>query len=403
MADLLLSADGLGKKFARSLRNSISYGMRDVVSEVAGRRHTDVLRKDEFWALRDVDFRLHRGECLAVMGGNGAGKSTLLKVLSGILAPDTGRVDRHGRIEKMIELSAGMAPALTGRQNVALRSRILGLSKAEAASRLDEVVAFAELDEFIDTPVKYYSSGMKARLGFAATVVMAPDILIIDEVLAVGDLGFRMKCYERVDEMRRTSAVVLVSHSMNHVSRMATHSMVLHKGRPDYYGSPQQGIARYQELVGSRPGSKISSFRPELIEFEVFRDGAPLGDADVAYGEPVSIVGTHFHRDALELSIVLHEANGPTVADWHSRRAGFVAQPGRSFRLDAGPVELCPGFYQWVVVGIAPDGTQHFLSPPRRFRVTGLHLGATRLQPTGSWNDSADLSRSKPRIDEEDQ
>lgn len=397
MADLLLSADGIGKKYARSLRNSISYGMRDVVSEVVGRRKTGVLREDEFWALRDVDFKLHRGECLAVLGGNGAGKSTMLKVLSGILSPDRGTIDRRGRIEKMIELSAGMAPALTGRQNVALRSRILGLSKAEAARRLEEVVAFAEIDEFIDSPLKYYSSGMKARLGFAATVVMAPDILIIDEVLAVGDLGFRMKCYERVDEMRRTSAVVLVSHSMNHVSRMATHAMVLHKGRPDYYGTPQQGIARYQELVGSRPGAKVSSHRPELIEFELLRNGAPLGGDVVQYGDQLSIVGRHSYPGALDLSIVLHESNGPTVADWHSRRSGFTASQAEPFRLDVGAAELCPGFYQWVVVGIGADGTQHFLSPPFRFKVVGLHLGSTRLQPKGIWSRPGDMM-SFPRV-----
>ena len=128
MPELLLRADGVGKKYARSLRRSINYGMRDVVAEAFGTRRTEILREDEFWALRDVSFELRRGECLAVIGGNGAGKSTLLKTLSGILSPDLGRIERNGRIEKMIELAAGMAPALTGRQNVALRSRLLGLS-----------------------------------------------------------------------------------------------------------------------------------------------------------------------------------------------------------------------------------------------------------------------------------
>lgn len=395
MPDVLLRADGVGKKYARSLRRSISYGMRDVVAEALGTRKTDVLREDEFWALRDVSFELRRGECLAVIGGNGAGKSTLLKTLSGILSPDRGTIERNGRIEKMIELAAGMAPALTGRQNVALRSRLLGLSKREAAQRLEEVVAFAELGEFIDSPLKYYSSGMKARLGFAATVVMSPDILIIDEVLAVGDLGFRMKCYERVDEMRRSSAVVLVTHGMNHVARMATSCLVMHKGRPAYHGSTQGGIACYQELVGSTAPSRVSSYRPELVEFSMLREDREAEGNVVGYGESLSLVGVHRHTEPLYLSIVLHESNGPTIADWHSRRSGFMARPGEPFRLDAGPAEFCPGYYQWVVVGLAADGTQHFLSPPLRFKVTGTHLGTTRLQPMGEWSAGSRPSSGK--------
>ncbi|MFT4178102.1 MAG: ABC transporter ATP-binding protein [Thermomonas sp.] len=386
MSELLLRADGLGKKYTRSLRRSISYGMRDVVAEALGTRKTETLREDEFWALRDVSFELRRGECLAVIGGNGAGKSTLLKTLSGILSPDRGTIERNGRIEKMIELSSGMSPTLTGRQNVALRCRLLGLSKRETAQRLEEVVAFAELGEFIDSPVKYYSSGMKARLGFATTVVMSPDILIIDEVLAVGDLGFRMKCYERVDEMRRSSAVVLVTHGMNHVSRMATSCLVMHKGRPAYMGSTQGGIACYQELVGSKSPAKVSSHNPELIEFRMLCNGVPLDGDVVNYGDVVSLVGTHKHHEPLHMCFLLHESNGPTIADWHSKRSGFLARSSESFRLDVGPAELCPGYYQWVAVGMAADGTQHFLSPPLRFKVNGLHLGTTRLQPMGAWS-----------------
>lgn len=390
MAELLLDVEGLGKKYARSLRRSISYGMRDVVSEVVGTRDTGNLREDEFWAIKDVSFQLHRGECLAVLGGNGAGKSTLLKVLSGILSPDLGRIQRNGRMEKMVELSAGLAQNLTGRQNVALRSRMLGLSKKDAALRLDEVVAFAEIDEFIDTPVMYYSSGMKARLGFAATVVMAPDILVIDEVLAVGDLGFRMKCYERVDQMRRSSAVVLVSHGMNHVARMASTSMVLKKGRVVHHGSTQAGIALYQEIVGGQGKVKASTHHAELIDFSMLRNGQPFNEGDVvAYGDKLTITGAHSHDEDLYLSIVLHEGNGPTVADWHSRRSEFKAAPGKPFRLDIGAAEFCPGFYQWVVVGLSADGTQQFLSPPLRFKVSGLHLGTTRLQPRGCWSSDA--------------
>ena len=388
MAELLVEASDLGKKYARTLRRSLRYGMRDVVAQAAGRRHGEALRDGEFWALRDVDFQLHRGECLAVLGGNGAGKSTLLKVLSGILLPDRGSVRTHGRVEKMIELMAGMSPALSGRENVELRARLLGLGRADARSRLDEVVAFAELDEFIDTPVMYYSSGMKARLGFATTVVMSPDILIIDEVLAVGDLGFRMKCYERVDQMRRSAAVVLVTHGMNHVARMATSALVLHKGKPVLHGSPQEGIAKYQELAGGQGPARDIAFHPELIDFSLYRgEQALAGEPPVVrHGDKMAIEGVHCHPEPVQLSVLLHEGNGPTIADWHSGRSGFTAAPGERFRLDLGPLELCPGFYQFVVVGFGRDGTQHFLSAPLRLKVEGIHLGATRMQPTGVWH-----------------
>lgn len=389
MSEILLRAEGVSKKYARSLRASISYGMRDVMAEAIGRRRTGILRQDEFWALRDISLELRRGECVAVMGSNGAGKSTLLKVLSGILSPDEGTVTQRGRLEKMIELTAGLSPSLTGRQNILLRARLLGLSRRQAASCLEEVVDFAELGDFIDSPVKYYSSGMKARLGFAVTVVMAPDVLIIDEVLAVGDLGFRMKCYERVDRMRRESAVVLVSHGMNHVARMATSALVLHKGRVDYQGAVQQGIARYQDLVGKSAASRSAAFRQELIEFSMIRSAEPdlnKDPVDVAYGDSVVIQGLHHFTQPLHLSVVLNEANGPTVADWHSKRSNFLAHPNVPFRLNTGPLELCPGYYQWTLVGLEEDGTQRFLSRPFRFRVSGLHLGTTRVQPRGNWS-----------------
>ena len=387
MADLLLSAHDLGKKYARGLRRSISYGSRDLFGAAMGRTPKPELREGEFWALRGIDFELHRGECLAVLGGNGAGKSTLLKVLCGVLRPDEGRVEQQGRIEKMIELMAGLSPSLSGVENILLRARMLGLSRAQAAQKLEEAVDFADIGEGIDMPISQYSSGMKARLGFAATVVMAPDILLIDEVLAVGDLGFRMKCYARVDEMRRNSAVVMVTHAMNHVSRMATSCLVLHKGRPQLLGTPQAGIARYQELMGSTVPAAEMGYQPDAIDFSLQSNGVSIAPGGrIAYGQQVSLHGIHGHAQAMSLSVVLHEGDGPTVADWHSRRAGMQIAPGEPFRLDMGALELCPGRYKIVVVGLGDDGTQHFMSLPHRFVVSGLHLGTTRWQPRGAWS-----------------
>lgn len=389
MSNALVVAQNVGKKYARSLQRSIRYGMRDVVAEMAGIRKTDALREDEFWAVRNIGFELERGQCLAILGGNGAGKSTLLKVISGILAPDTGRVSVQGRIEKMIELSSGMSPNLTGRQNVALRARMLGLSKRAAMACLDDIVDFAELGEFIDSPLKFYSSGMRARLGFATTVAMAPDVLIIDEVLAVGDIGFRMKCYERVDRMRSEAAVIMVSHSLNHVARMATTSLVLHKGQAVYQGAVQGGIAKYQDLMAVQK-LRRGTFKPEMVDFSLqLGVGAPVQpgkDGSLPYGAGMHVHAMHRVDEPLHINVLLHEFNGPALVDWSSGRTHFTVSGGIPFEVDLGPALFCPGFYSLYLVGIGQDGMQKFMSEAVKFRVIGEHFGSIRIQPEGRWS-----------------
>ena len=402
MADstqVLLRANGLGKKYARSLRQAVNYGMRDVMSEMFGRKRQAQLRQDEFWALKDVGFELARGECLAVLGSNGAGKSTLLKLLSGMLLPDGGSIERHGRMEKMIELSGGFSPQLTGRENVALRARLLGLTATQLAQRIDEIVDFAEIAEFIDTPVQFYSSGMRSRLGFALSVVMQPDILIIDEVLAVGDLGFRMKCYERVDQMRASAAVILVSHSMNHVARMASRALVLHKGRVAHLGDVQTGIATYHELSGAHQPGKRASHHPELVEFSLTTPAGRLEDGDtLPFGSNAILEASHAADEALSVSVILGEVKGHALVEWNSRRSGLTVPPGAGFKLDLGRLELCPGAYHVSLVGFAPDGRQVFLSEPLHLKIDGDYFNNIRIQPRGSWTlDDARLAEPHAR------
>jgi len=196
MSETLIRVENVSKKFCRSLKKSLWYGMRDLSKEVLGRRHggDGELRPDEFWSVNDVSFELKRGECLGLIGPNGAGKSTLLKMLNGLIKPDQGRIEMRGRVGALIELGAGFNPILSGRENIYVNGSVLGLAKEEIDQKLDEIIEFSELDEFIDSPVQNYSSGMKVRLGFAVAAHMKPDILLIDEVLAVGDIGFRTKC-----------------------------------------------------------------------------------------------------------------------------------------------------------------------------------------------------------------
>src|SRR5690606_6950020 len=208
-------------------------------------RTVNSLRKQEFWAVKGVNFTLKRGECLGLVGHNGAGKSTLLKMLSGLIKPDDGVISIKGRVGALIELGAGFNPVLTGRENVYVNGQILGFGRKDIDQKFDAIVEFAEIEEFIDMPVRNYSSGMKVRLGFAVAAQMEPDVLIIDEVLAVGDVGFRAKCLNTINEISRQAAVIFVSHTMPQVARISTKGLLMHKGQTQYYGND---IAKLIEL-----------------------------------------------------------------------------------------------------------------------------------------------------------
>ncbi len=235
MPDTLITVEGVSKKFCKNLKRSLIYGAMDIGSELLGRNRSPELRKDEFWAVQDVSFEVKRGECLGLIGHNGAGKSTLLKMLNGLIAPDKGRITMKGRIGALIELGTGFNPILTGRENIYNNGAVLGFSRQEIDRKFDAIVDFAEIGEFIDTPVQNYSSGMKVRLGFAVATSFQPDILILDEVLAVGDAGFRMKSFNRISEIMKTCAVIFVSHSMQTIARTCTHGMLLEKGNVKLY------------------------------------------------------------------------------------------------------------------------------------------------------------------------
>lgn len=249
MSEVLIKVEGVSKKFCKDLKRSLWYGMQDIASAFTGNdKAANELRKGEFWALQDVSFEVKRGECLGLIGHNGAGKSTLLKMLNGLIRPDKGRIEMRGRIGALIELGAGFNPVLTGRENVYNNGAVLGFTKAEIDRKFDDIVAFAELEEFIDMPVQNYSSGMKVRLGFAVATQMEPDILIIDEVLAVGDIGFQIKCFNSVQELTKKAAVILVSHSMPNIGRISTSIMLLKSGTCHYHGDNLNlGFTKYYE------------------------------------------------------------------------------------------------------------------------------------------------------------
>lgn len=257
--EVLVKVDGVGKRFCRDLMASMYYGLQDVGNEFLGKSSSDVpLRKQEFWANQDISFELRRGECLGLIGKNGAGKTTLLKMLNGLIRPDKGRIEMRGRVGALIALGAGFNPILTGRENVFIAGSVLGLSRKEIGEKYDAIVDFAGLHDFMGTPVQNYSSGMQVRLGFAVASAMNPDVLLVDEVLAVGDAAFKVRCYNRIREILPETAVVLVSHNMGDIARACTRVMVLKGGKSHYIGNPEEGIHTYNCLNEENSGQTES-------------------------------------------------------------------------------------------------------------------------------------------------
>jgi len=221
----------------------------------------------EFWALRNVSFRLCKGEMLAVIGRNGGGKSTLLQILAGTLRPTEGTVRLSGRVAALLELGMGFDLEFTGRENIYLNGAILGLSRKEIDAKVDEIIAFADIGDFIDQPVKYYSSGMFVRLAFAVTTGLDPDVLLVDEALAVGDIFFRQKCYRRMEELlQRGTTVILVTHSMADVEMFAKRALLLHEGKVLYYGAPSEAVRLYMLVNQGERAEKLSQMMKQERE-----------------------------------------------------------------------------------------------------------------------------------------
>ena len=245
--DRTIIVDRVYKKFCRDLKRSTIYGIQDIGRDWLGIPvKTGYLRPSEFWALQDVSFELKRGETIGIIGRNGAGKSTLLRLLNGIYPPDRGRIEVRGRTAAMIALGAGFHPHLTGRENIFLSGTILGMSKREIQSKLDAIIDFADIGEFIDSPVASYSSGMYVRLGFAIATHAPISILLADEVLVVGDISFKIKSWNKVGELRNKGiSTILVTHDMTALSVWCNTALLMDRGNVRYYGDVDKCIEIY--------------------------------------------------------------------------------------------------------------------------------------------------------------
>jgi lipopolysaccharide transport system ATP-binding protein len=358
---------GVSKKFARSLKRSFLYGARDIGRLLAGRGQDDTLRPTEFWAVRDVSFELRRGRSIGIVGLNGSGKTTLLRMICGILRPTLGSVAVRGRIAPMLALGAGFKPVLSGRHNVFLNLSLLGVAERDIRTRYASIVDFAELHEAIDAPLGTYSSGMQARLGFACAVHTDPSILVVDEVLSVGDSRFRVKCRNKINDLRRTgTSLLLVSHSAILVESLSDECLYLRDGKPVMLGPPREVLKAYEEegVRQAGAGNQMKQIamlangtaKDQLLSIRSVRLRA--NDTDVEYwssGDDAELaVAMHCKRPVDQASVnlmvfdLVHQPGEPVLFMKSSRDAGWMRLPeGDSKLVLALPcLGLRPGTYR---------------------------------------------------------
>jgi lipopolysaccharide transport system ATP-binding protein len=304
-SDVVIRAESLGKKYliGHEVQRDRYVALRDVMVGAARkslRKATSLFGRgkgavrhsvEEFWALREVDFELQRGQVLGIIGRNGAGKSTLLKILSRITEPSAGRVEIKGRVASLLEVGTGFHPELTGRENIFLNGAILGMHRAEIKKKFDEIVSFAEVERFLDTPVKRYSSGMYVRLAFAVAAHLEPEILVVDEVLAVGDAEFQKKCLGKMSEVAggEGRTVLFVSHSMAAIMNLCTRAILLDRGRVLTQGPVNDVVSAYMSGLSNQSSHLLSSRTDRKGSSAIrFREVRLRSGADAAQGVLVS-------------------------------------------------------------------------------------------------------------------
>ncbi|MDQ0895401.1 ABC transporter ATP-binding protein [Agromyces ramosus] len=326
----VIRLEGVSKRFV--IRKDNSLKERIVTLGRAGKRH-----REDFWALRGLSAELSAGQTVALIGHNGSGKSTLLKIIGGIIAPTDGVVERRGRLAALLELGAGFHPDLTGRENVYLNASILGLSREETDERFDDIVAYSGISEFIDTQVKFYSSGMYVRLAFAVAVHTDPDILLVDEVLAVGDEAFQRKCLDTIRTFQTEGrTIVLVTHSLGQVAELADRAILLHHGNVIMDGDPNAAIAAFRDLLEDRRQEEIHAapLNPVLENGRVLSAHLAGYDGErnptLHAGEDLEIVAEFEHTTGIDrwiCAIQIDNATGQKVYGASTDRSPLELDP----------------------------------------------------------------------------
>jgi lipopolysaccharide transport system ATP-binding protein len=412
MSDAVITVEAISKRYLLGKRRSKDDGIRHLMEDalraplrwLRSRRESSESGPEEYWALKDVSFEVKRGEVVGIVGRNGAGKSTLLKILSRITEPTSGRIGIDGRVASLLEVGTGFHPELTGRENIFLNGAILGMSRVEIKRKFDEIVAFSEVEKFLDTPVKRYSSGMYVRLAFAVAAHLEPEILIVDEVLAVGDAQFQKKCMGKMGEISRQDGrtVLFVSHNLGAVSNICSAGLLLHSGKKLFAGTAAHTVEAYLTSGATTTGavSWIEAERPgtpriRICSVRVMGDGE--AKASVSIDRPISFeiefeslvagvdwsVSLHLvHPSAGE---VLSTANFPSaclgIDDW----AGRTFPAGKFRSICTLPANfLNEGIFLLnVAVMKSVRDTEVFLREVIQFTVQ--ETGGMRKEYTGQW------------------
>lgn len=371
----VITLSGVSKRF--TVRKDSSLKERVVTFGRAGRQH-----RQDFWALSDVEMEIRAGTTIGLIGHNGSGKSTLLKVIGGIIQPTSGRVEQRGRIAALLELGAGFHPDLTGRENVYLNASVLGLTREETAANFDAIVEFSGVSDFIDTQVKFYSSGMYVRLAFAIAVHTDPDILLVDEVLAVGDEQFQRKCLDKIEEFQKQGrTIIIVSHALDQIESLCDRVLLMHRGRVAYDGMAEPAIERFRELLEE---NAVGQARPEEVSRSVEVERVEvLGSLGAAAGTlPIGedfVIRIHLHVtrpvEKWLLGFSIDTANGQMALASNSDVLGVTLPPlrtSRSFDLRVKGAQLNPGAY-YVNANFSgvSDPTAHSLMGGAEFTVVG--------------------------------
>lgn len=371
----LLRHQAGGQRY-RALRDVLTDGFKTGFGLL--RRAGNAPTREEFWALKDVSFEVNEGEVVGIIGRNGAGKSTLLKILSRITEPTTGRVTLDGRVASLLEVGTGFHPELTGRENIYLNGSILGMSRAEIARKFDEIVAFAEVEKFLDTPVKRYSSGMYVRLAFAVAAHLEPEILVVDEVLAVGDAEFQKKCLGKMSEVARGGRTVLfVSHNMHAVKSLCRRGIVLNRGQREYDGDVGQAVEHYLAQVAPlREAANEPNRRPGTGEWRVTSADPrkPAFDPAETKAFLIRVEPRQESGGAVHISAHVVDAGGITLVQCDSRLVGLTLGGSTPHELEFRLREcwLKPGRYSLDVNVCSPSGFVDHVERACEFHVTEL-------------------------------
>jgi len=346
-------------------------------------------RAGDFWALKDVSFEVESGEALGIIGHNGAGKSTILKLLSSITAPSAGEIMINGRLSALIEVGSGFHPELTGRENIFLNGAILGMSRRQIAARLDSIVEFAGVRQFLDTPVKRYSSGMYVRLGFSIAAHLDPDILLLDEVLAVGDAAFQEKCLQRISEVKRAgTTIVFISHDLAAVERLCDRVILLQRGQIIASGAPHEVIAQYESALSPAKSAQVEEAlanQEKLAEVRAltFQDVTGRNVSVVQTGEPFSARLDFLAHERLSdavFELFFYGADGEQECQFTTEVSGerIDLNPGAgTIEFSGSGLGLLPGIYYTDIV-IKKRGTPKFYDWTQ-FNYTALRVAPGKL------------------------